>query len=102
MFVKNKNGSITLKIKVIPNSPETCIKTFTGDVLRVKINAPPEDNRANKELVRYLAEFFNVKKSNVEIIKGMKSREKAIKIKTDDENKILQKLKEALNEHENM
>jgi uncharacterized protein (TIGR00251 family) len=92
MFVKNKNGSVTIKVKVIPNSPENRIKGFIGDVLKVKINAPPEDNKANKELVRFLAGFFNVKKSEVEIISGMKSREKTIKIK--DENNVLQKLKE--------
>ncbi len=95
MFIENKDGDIILKIKVIPNSPKNCIKGFVGDRLKVKINALPEDNKANNELVNYLAELFGVKKSNIKIINGLKSREKTISIKEVKQEQLIQKLKEA-------
>lgn len=96
MFIENKDGNIILKIKIVPNSPENCIKGVVGDMLRVKINAVPENNKANHELTCYLAKFFDIKRSNIKIIKGLKSRDKIITIKGANYNKILGKLKEVV------
>jgi len=96
MYIENKDGEAILNIRVIPNAPFNCIKEISGDRLKIKIKAVPEDKRANMELINYLAETFNTKKNNIEIIKGLKSREKTIKIKGVNYNIILQKIKEAL------
>jgi len=95
MFIENKNEEIILKIKVIPNSPNNCIIGVVGDMLKVKINAQPEDNKANKELIIYLAKFFGVKKQNIEIINGLKSRKKTISIKEAKQEELIKELKEA-------
>lgn len=48
--------------------------------LKVKINAPPEDGRANAELIRFLAKEWKVPKSALEIVSGETSRHKRLKI----------------------
>ncbi|MBU4421884.1 DUF167 domain-containing protein [Candidatus Parcubacteria bacterium] len=68
-----------LNIKVIPNAKREQIKK-TESGLRVYVNAPSEDGRANKAVIKLLARELDVAKNRIEIISGEKSREKLIKI----------------------
>ena len=68
-----------IKVRVVPNSSNQGVKEEDG-ILKVHLNSPPAEGRANKELIEVLAEHFKVKKSQIEIIRGLKSREKTIKI----------------------
>jgi len=47
-------------------------------VLRVRLTAPPVDNAANEALVKILAEFFGLSKSNVAVVSGATSRRKQV------------------------
>ncbi len=69
----------TVEVRVIPRAGRNEIKE-DGEKLRVYLTAPAEDGRANQALVKVLAEHFGVKKSMITIIKGLRSRQKAIKI----------------------
>ena len=48
--------------------------------LRVYLTAVPVDGKANKELIKLLAEKLNISKSKINIIKGEKNKEKIIEI----------------------
>lgn len=48
------------------------------DRLKIKIKAPPEDGRANEELIRFLAEILELPKNEIEILRGHKSRKKDV------------------------
>jgi len=52
--------------------------------LKIYVKSPPAGGKANKELIEVLSDFLKVKKKNIRIIKGEKSREKVIEVK--DEN----------------
>ena len=47
---------------------------------KIYLNAPAVDGKANKALIALLAEHFNVRKYQIEIIKGLKLRRKTINI----------------------
>uniref|UniRef100_A0A8C9MQQ6 CO040 protein n=1 Tax=Serinus canaria TaxID=9135 RepID=A0A8C9MQQ6_SERCA len=71
-----------------------CRRNVTAEAVGVAIAAPPSEGEANAELCRYLAKVLEVKKSDVVLEKGGKSRDKVVKISvsaTPDE--ILEKLK---------
>ena len=42
------------------------------------IGAPPKDNEANEELLNFLCDIFDVKKSSLSLEKGGKSRNKLV------------------------
>ena len=67
-------------IKVIPNSSRTEIVEETGNYLKIKLKAAPVKGKANTELVEFLAKKYKVAKSRVEIIKGLTSKEKLVRI----------------------
>lgn len=48
--------------------------------LKVRITAPPVDNKANKYLLKFLAKTFAVSASRVALLKGENQRNKRMKI----------------------
>ncbi len=51
-----------------------------GEELKIKIAAPSIEDKANAELVRYLAVLFKVPKCQIKIQRGLKSRYKVIEV----------------------
>lgn len=68
-----------LNIKVIPNAKQTKVIS-SKEELRVYVKERAEDGKANKAVIEVLAEHFNVKKTDVIIVKGEKNRKKVVKI----------------------
>jgi uncharacterized protein (TIGR00251 family) len=68
-----------LKVKVIPNSSRSEVGKMLGDELKVKLMSPPEDGKANKELIKLLEKHF---KASVEILSGHTSQHKVVKVFT--------------------
>jgi uncharacterized protein (TIGR00251 family) len=76
-----QNGSITLEVRVIPRSSKSEVSEVKEDgALKVKLCAIPEKGHANEELMVVLAEYFEVPKSNVELLSGATSRRKRVRI----------------------
>ncbi len=73
-----------INIRVIPNAKKNDVSAEEGK-LKVRVKAPAVGGKANKAMIEVLAEFFNVKKSDIRIIKGEKSREKVIEVDINDE-----------------
>ncbi|TAJ71594.1 MAG: DUF167 domain-containing protein, partial [Gallionellaceae bacterium] len=65
--------SMEIKIKVIPAAKRNEIRP-EGEGFKVYLNAPAVDGKANKALVEFLAEHYHVRKSQIQITKGLKSR----------------------------
>ena len=63
-----------ISIKVTPNSKSSEVILKNGQI-NVKVKAIPDDGKANKEVIRTFKEQLNL---SVEIVKGLKQREKII------------------------
>ena len=64
--------SICLKVKVVPNSPKS--EVLDGII---KVKSPPENNKANIEIVKLLSKKYKVSSKDIKII-GKTSRNKTI------------------------
>jgi uncharacterized protein len=71
---------ITLKIYLQPRASRNEIVGPYRDGIKVKVTAPPVEGKANEGLIRFLAREWEIPCSHVEIIKGLHSREKIVKI----------------------
>ena len=69
-----------IPIRVIPRAAKNEVKKTEGG-LKAYLTAPPVGGKANKALLKMLAVHFKVKKSQLSIIKGEKSRDKIIRVK---------------------
>lgn len=88
-------GGIILPVKVVPGSSRTRLAGLLGDALKINIAAAPEKGKANKELVRFLADFFELPKSVISVANGEHNVRKEILIGQID----LQTLKTKLQPH---
>ena len=68
-----------IDIKVVANAKKNLVKE-EGNALKVYVSAPAVDGKANKALIELLAEHFDVRKNQIEITKGLQSRNKTINI----------------------
>ncbi|AWD33150.1 Putative conserved hypothetical protein [Candidatus Fokinia solitaria] len=74
-----------IEVKVIVNASKNEVVGFEQDLfgnktLKIKVNAVPQNGKANDALIRLLATYFNISKGDITIIKGITSRTKLIKI----------------------
>jgi uncharacterized protein len=74
-----------IRIKLLPRSSRSQVMGMEGDLYRVKVNAPPVDGEANKELVSMIAKRLRVPKGAIEIIAGKTSRMKVLRVSGIDE-----------------
>lgn len=68
-----------INIRVIPNAKKIRVVEEENS-LKVYVTAPPAENKANKAVIKVLADYFNTKKKSINIVKGMHSRNKVVEI----------------------
>ena len=68
-----------IHVKVIVSAQKNHIKK-EGHTYKVHLSAPALNGKANRMLIEVLAEHFGVRKNQLDIIKGLKSRTKVINI----------------------
>jgi len=76
----SKKVIVRIKVKVIPRAKKQDIIVLPDGSLKVKLISPPEKGKANKELIKSIAEYYRIRKSAVRIINGEQSREKILEI----------------------
>ncbi len=76
---KSADGVI-LSVKVIPGSSRTTLVGTIGEMLKIKVAAPPEKGKANQCLVHYLSRLFGIRKNQVTILAGAASPVKQLRI----------------------
>ena len=69
-----------LPLKIIPSAKKNEIVGLVDGVLKVKIQAPPVDGKANKELIRFLSKEWKVSKSQITIVQGKKGKVKLLEV----------------------
>ena len=80
-YINYKNNIAIIKIKATPwASKSEFFSVLDNWVLKIRIKAPAEKWKANKELINYLSKELNLKKNNFEIISGDTDQVKRIKI----------------------
>ncbi len=72
-----------VQVRVIPKASKVKIEHFNQG-LKVHLNSPAAEGKANKELIEILATYYNTKKYNISIIKGKTTRDKVIEISEAD------------------
>ncbi|HVW69208.1 MAG TPA: DUF167 domain-containing protein [Steroidobacteraceae bacterium] len=74
------NQSVSIEIHVQPRASKTEISGVHDGRLRIRLAAPPVDGAANAALVSFIAEKLGIAKSRVQVVKGLASRRKVVRI----------------------
>jgi uncharacterized protein (TIGR00251 family) len=78
--IANTSDGVRFSVRVVPRASRNAIEGEYQGALKVRLTAPPVEDRANDALVRLLAERLNVPRSAVRIVSGGKNRTKRVEI----------------------
>jgi uncharacterized protein len=85
-------GGLVVGVRVSPSAPQAAVRGTYGDRLKVSVSAPPEDDRANQQLVHVMADWLGLRRASVRIVSGHASRDKVIAFAGIGEAELRQKL----------
>lgn len=79
--ITEKSGAVTFAVRVQPRSHRDAIEGEWQGALKVRLTAPPVDDRANDALCRLLAARLNIALAAVRIVGGERSRTKRVEVR---------------------
>ena len=80
IIVQEAKDSIIISVRVQPRSSKNEIIGIQSEKLKVKLTSPPVENAANQLCIKLFSKWLGINKSKIQIISGLKSRNKKIKI----------------------
>jgi hypothetical protein len=79
-MLRESAQGVTLAVRAQPGAKRTAIAGLYGEgaaaQLKIAVHAPPIEGRANAALIAFLADFFSISKSSVDLVTGDLSRSK--------------------------
>ncbi len=78
--MKGLQQHATLHLTVQPRASRNQIVGWDGETLRIKLTAPPVDGAANAACLKFLADALDLPVSRLAVLRGERSRVKAIAI----------------------
>ncbi len=79
-FLRPASAGVTLAVRAQPGAKKTAIVGVYGEgetaQLKIAVQAPPIEGRANQALIAFLATTFDLPKSSIELVTGELSRSK--------------------------
>ena len=91
--LQKRESSIILQVRLQPRASKNEIAGTMEGALKVRVQAPALEDRANAALCEYLAELLKTPKSAVRILGGERSRTKRVEIHGVTEQQVLSLLR---------
>jgi uncharacterized protein (TIGR00251 family) len=84
-FLRAAADGVTLAVRAQPGAKKTAIIGIYGEgaaaQLKIAVQAPPLEGRANSALIAFLGELLGLPKSKIEIVSGELSRNKVFLVR---------------------
>jgi uncharacterized protein (TIGR00251 family) len=91
--IENIEGGVVFTAKIVPGSSRTAVCGLLGEMVKIKVAAPPEKGKANQCLIEFLAKQLGVKKNAISIISGQTNPIKQVQVLGVSSDNLIEKLK---------
>lgn len=78
MWYKLSGDMVEIQVVVKPNARQTQLVSVTQQALQISLHAKPHEGEANKALIVFLSELFQIPKTQLKLKRGDKSRHKSV------------------------
>jgi uncharacterized protein len=78
--IQERNGAVVVAVRVQPRASRDEIVGEMNGALKIRLQAPAVEDRANEALVEFLARLLKTPKSAVRILSGQRNRSKRLEI----------------------
>lgn len=79
--IQEDDDSVTFEVRVAPRASRNAIMGVHEGALKVALTAPPVEGAANDALRKLIAKALGVPKSNIEIVRGERARNKVLRVR---------------------
>ena len=69
-----------ISVRVIPRAKINRVEVQSDGTLRVHTTTAPTDGKATNDVIKMLAEHYNVPKTSIKLLRGATSRDKVFEI----------------------
>ena len=84
-MIRETRDGVTLAVRAQPGAKKTAIMGVYGErasaQLKIAVQAPPIEGRANEALIAFLADTFSIPRNSVVLVSGELSRSKVFKLR---------------------
>jgi uncharacterized protein (TIGR00251 family) len=87
--IREKEGKLLLPVRVQPGAASNQIVGAYDGALKIRLTASPQRNRANRQLLDFLAHTLNVPAQNLSLHRGRSSRSKMVEIQGLSEQELI-------------
>lgn len=89
LHLLTQDGAVILAVRVQPRASKTEISGVLDGALKMRLQAPALEDRANEALCEFLAQLLKTPKSAVRIVSGHRSRSKRVEIRGVTQQQVL-------------
>jgi len=90
--VRSTVEGVVIRLRIVPRASSNAVVGVHGDAVKIRLQAPPVDGKANKDLLRYLSKRLGVARSSLSLVSGERSREKEVLVRGSDEQAVRARL----------
>lgn len=91
-WIQQTKDGVLIRVKLVPRASVNRMDGLHGDALKIRLNAPPVDGKANAALLRFLADILGISASCLALASGETSRNKTIRVLNLDEMGVRSRL----------
>ena len=80
-WIETTPDGLRLHLRVTPRAARSEVAGLHGDRLKIRLQAPPVDGKANRALLRFLADRLGLPAARLQLAAGAKGREKTVMVR---------------------
>jgi len=81
LAVADHPDGATVTLRIVPRAPRTAFAGRYGDAIKLRVQAPPVEGAANDAVRDFLAARCGVRSSEVDLLRGHRSRDKVVLVR---------------------
>lgn len=79
-WISESGTGVVLNVRVVPRASRNEVRGELAGALKIRLQAPPVDGKANQALIDFLSEALNVSRSAIAIVSGETGRNKRVAV----------------------
>jgi len=91
-WIVQSGDGVVLNLHIVPRSSRTQICGEHGNALKIRLQAPPVEGKANKALIEFLSDTLDIARNRISILSGDTGRNKHVFIDALSPQQILKLL----------
>jgi len=91
-WIHETSKGVLLPVRAMPRASKNEIQGIHGDALKIRLQAPPVEGKANQALIRFLSDALDIPRSQLSIASGETGRNKSVLITGLSKTELMKKI----------